>query len=256
MKFLVPETIPYKGKVQIRGEILIDKVLWDKKYNRPEPGKISNPRNFVAGFLNRDEYNISEVKDLIYVAYNILCFDENGKSFHIDNTMTTLKEWGFNKTYDPIIINFKPDDFESMYYQMKQYREECPYLIDGIVIKYPENLREKMGETSHHPKWAMAIKFPTELSITTINDIEWTIAKTGDLCPKAILEPVELLGTMVTKASLSNLGNIIRLRAFPGAKVSLKKSGEIIPMIVRVLEPSPNEDAYMKEYEEFLSSCA
>lgn len=253
LAYIVPKTINLKGKIQIRGEIVIDKEIWNKKYNRPEPGKVSNPRNYVAGVLGRDIYTETELNDLTYVAYDII--DYSNEPINIENTMKVLKENGFNQKYEPIVINFKGlEEFSDLYFKLKKYREECPYLIDGIVIKYPESFRKKLGCTSHHPKHSIAIKFPAEIVSTRIIDITWSMGKDGVLCPKAILEPVELLGTIVRKATLSNFGNIMRLKAVPGCKCSLKKSGEIIPMIIAVIEKSPDEEFYIKEMNDFIKS--
>jgi len=96
----------------------------------------------------------------------------------------------------------------------------------------------------------LAVKFETDIVETEILDIIWNVSTTGELSPVAILKPVELLGTIVQKASLYNLGSIITMRSFPGAIVKIRKSGEIIPQILSVIIPSPNEDEYLKQYEE------
>lgn len=255
LKYIVPNQIPVNDNLtyQIRGELVIDVKLWDKKYNNPEPGKISNPRNYLSGILTREEINLDVFNDLVFVAYDLVSIDENNNVVHIENTIETLKKWGFNSKYNPETIKiYSYDDFEDMYFKMKKLRKESNYLIDGIVIKYPEKHRSKMGATVKYPKWAVAIKFPSEEVQTTINDIEWTMGKNRELTPVAILEPVELLGTIVKRASLSNVGNIFKIAAFPGSVVSLKKSGEIIPMITSVIQKSPHHDEYMKQLNDII----
>jgi len=261
LEFTVPNEIPadmYEEgyTYQIRGEYVVDVDLWDKKYNNPEPGKISNPRNWIAGIIGRDELNLDCIKDIVFVAYDILLINEETNEVkYVDNSMDYLKKLGFNKTYEPKKLTIKTyQDFIKMYYEMKDYREKCPFLLDGIVLKYPEKHRYKLGTTSHHPKWAIAVKFPSLEVETYIKDIQWNLGKNRELTPVAILEPVELLGTIVTKASLSNLGNMFKIGGFPGAKVSLKKSGEIIPMITSVIDKSPDHDTYMNQLKQFSQS--
>lgn len=253
LKHLVPNTISLKTKCQIRGEIVINKELWKRKYYKVEPGKISNPRNFVAGVLYREDYSISEIKDMIYVAYDLTLFD-NDESLYVDNTMIYLHELGFNNKYKPTtIVISNVSEFESMYYEMKNHKENSQFLIDGIVIKYPEKFRKILGETNHHPKHSVAIKFPTDEVSTTIIDIEWTLGKNRELTPVGILEPVELNGSMVRRVSLHNMGYIIDNLCFPGAIIGIAKKGEIIPQLTCVIEPSANASIYLKQFENFLN---
>lgn len=255
IKLIVPNNISMvNGTYQIRGEIVIEKQLWEKKYNNIEEGKISNPRNFVAGVLNREEYSLNEIKDLVFVAYDMCMIDKsnNNDVIPVKDTMKTLKDLSFNDKYNPPIYYFNNlDVFKDIYFKMKDEREKCPFLVDGIVIKYPERLRKKLGTTSHHPKHSIAIKFPpTEVS-TEIVDIIWTQGKDRCFTPVAILKPVELDGTLVKRASLHNLGYIINNGCFPGAKVTIAKKGEIIPQVVNILSKSPYIGEYMKEFNNF-----
>jgi len=261
MSHIVPNILEnssqFKGKtLEIRGEVVIDVKLWEKRYS--DPNKVDNPRNFVAGILNRDEFNVNTLKDLTFIAYSLVVIDEeSGEKTYPKNSMQLLSDMGFNKNYKPFVVNSTPDSdgFVDIYTQFKNYRDNvCPFLMDGIVIKFPEDKRIRLGENSHHPKWAVAIKFPAQEVSTIINDIEWKMGKDGHLTPLAILEPVELDGTVVGKASLSNLGTVLKKGTFPGARVAIKKAGEIIPYVTGVLEASPNHDDYVKEIEEFMNA--
>jgi DNA ligase (NAD+) len=254
MKYLVPNEIPIKGKVQIRGEIVMKKDIFLNKYfveTKTDTGQ--NARNTVAGLMNKDDFNINELQDMIYVAYDLIKFDDNGKSFNIENTMDKLYDLGFNQKYKPEVLYLKNiNDFEDLYFKMKKLKEDSFFLIDGFVLKFNEKYRQKLGINNSYPKWACAIKFKSEEVATEIIGIEWTLGKNNELYPVACLKKVLLLGTLVQKASLSNLGMIIKNKYFIGSKVLIKKSGEIIPMIIKQLEPSPYEKEYMKEYEDFL----
>lgn len=254
MKHIVPNKISIKDKiVQVRGEVVINVELWERKYNNPVPGKVCNARNYIGGLLNRDEYNKKEIEELSFVAYDFVLYDDNDTQEYSDDTLSKLEELGFNENYKPFELMFEPniDNFIDMYFKMKNYRDNiCPFLIDGIVIKYPEQYRIKLGETVKYPKHSIAIKFPTLEVESVIKDIHWKMGKTGELSPVAQLEPVELLGTIVKKCSLHNLGIIVKYGAFPGSTITLKKSGEIIPMMTNVIVQSPEHNEYIKYFEE------
>lgn len=217
---------------EIRGEAVIDTYIFDtqfgKQSNLEKP--YSNARNFVAGALNSGEKDKCKFIDI--VSFQIVNFD--------GNTINQLIKWGFNvldfvKTYSSDITE---QQFITLYNEFKKYRETCKYQLDGIVAKMPESIREDIGGNSHHPYWAMAIKFETQEVTTTIIDIIWSLGKRGQLSPVAILEPVELLGSIVTKASVYNASWMLANKCFPGAIISLIKSGDIIPKIVDIIQPS------------------
>lgn len=245
LKHLVPNKISDLGTVEIRGEVVISLKIYQEKYH--DPSKVSNPRNFVAGLLNRDELQIDMLQDMVFVAYS---YTSDGE--FVSDTMQKLSQFGFNRDYPVFIKNFKNiSQFSDLYLEFKKYRQsESPFLLDGIVLKFVEEHRESMGNHSHHPNWAIAIKFETLVVATKIMSIDWTVGTTGELSPIANLKPVELLGTIVKKASLYNLGSILKKKLFPGATVSIRKSGEIIPQVMEVLVPSPDEERYLQQYEE------
>lgn len=258
MKYIVPNKISDQSPlVEIRGEGLLKLSTFKEKY--VEEGQIKNARNVLAGLLGTDDLEFDKITDIKFAAYSYTKLNHLGKIEYPHNTMMDLHMMGFNHDY-PIKTAYisvvgKSDDelieeFKKIYYDFKNYREnESEFLLDGIVMKYHESDREKAGITSHHPRWAMAVKFETEKVETTILDIEWSVGTTGELNPIAILEPIELLGTVVKKASLYNLGKIVENGTWPGAKVLIRKSGEIIPQVVTVLQKSPKEDFYLDQYQ-------
>lgn len=251
MKLIVPNTIPFDGIVEIRGEVLIEKKLFREKY--ADPTKIQNERNVVAGYISTEDMDIRVINDLTFVAYSIVKIKDNGKVEYIDDSMKVLSDIGFNKKYTPIIDEISGiSDFDSIHKKFKKYKEESPFLIDGFVIKFPEKVRAKMGDNGHYIKWAIACKFASEEVSTKIIDIEANMSKTGELTFVAILEPVILLDTIVTRASLSGLGNIYKNKFYIGSTCSLKKSGDIIPFITRLILPSLYEKEYDKEIENFI----
>lgn len=221
---------------EIRGEAVIDTYLFDTVYG-PNSGiakPYANARNFVAGALNSGDKD--KCKDIDFVAFQIVDFT--------GDTNQQLIKWGFNtldflKQYTCSQMSLPV--FEKIYADFKYYRENCKYQLDGIVCKMEESVRERVGENSHHPYWALAIKFETPAVYTKIVSIEWTLGKRGQLAPVAILEAVDLLGSVVTRASVYNADWMLKNKCYPGAEVSLIKSGDIIPKIVEITKPS-NED--------------
>jgi DNA ligase (NAD+) len=230
MKLIVPKTINIQDKAEIRGEVVIPTDIFNQKY-----GSIyKNPRNFVAGILGRDEIDQEIIQDFHFVAFE--CRIHNSKEhYHHSQTFPFLKENGFIPS--PIVLYFKASDFRETYNTFADFRKKSPYQLDGIVIKFPENQRNQIGETGHHPKWAMAIKFPPLEAITTIKDIAWSTGISGEFNPVGQLEPIELDGTTVSNVSLHNYGNVIQKGLFPGAKVIIVKSGDIIPIVQKIIEP-------------------
>ena len=221
---------------EIRGEAVIDTYLFDTTYgsNSGIAKPYANARNFVAGALTKGDLNVC--KDIDFVAFQIVNY--------VGDTKTQLIKWGFN-TLDYIeVLNHDEIDlvsFEKNYAKFKYYRENCKYQLDGYVAKMQENLRDIIGGTNHHPNWALAIKFETKAVYTKIIDIEYNLGKNGQLAPVAILEPVELLGSIVTKASVYNADWMIKNNCYPGATISLIKSGDIIPKIVEIIEASKEQ---------------
>lgn len=236
----VPKSIisTVAGDLEVRGECVMDLEKFSTKWKDTGDGQgYKNPRNMVAGVLSREEIT-PQVSDIEFIAYS-LKVHENDQVFFPADTMGTLKSFGFN-TDIPVMQVKDAQSFKDVYLAMKKWRtEHSDFQLDGIVLKLPEALRSSLGETRHHPRWAVAVKFPSNEVVTTIKDIEWTVGYTGEIAPTAILEAVELDGSTVTRASLYNVNSIIEKGTMPGAEVSIRKAGEIIPQIVEVLRAMP-----------------
>jgi len=236
MMRMVPNTIGIMGVVEIRGEIVINKEIFARKY----ANEYKNERNFVAGIMNKDDEWEDFIEDFEFVAYHLV-MDADTNPIHNPNTMIELVNAGFNAKHNPHILRIKNamQFFHDVYPIYKNYRENIsPYRLDGIVIKMHGSVRVEMGENSHHPKWAVAIKFPPEERITTIKDIIWQLGPSGAMTPIADLEPINLDGTTVKHASLHNLGKVEENGCYPGARVIVAKKGDVIPQIIKVVEKS------------------
>lgn len=228
----LPDTISLSGTVEVRGEVVIKVATFNAKY-----AAFKNPRNYVAGVLNRDDNSVETLSYLDFIPLEV--------RHHTDNQMQYISPRipGFKHT--AYIIYGGPESFEPLYEDMVEYRKVCDYQLDGFVIKAPEALRPQWGENGHDPNWAVAIKFPPKEAITRIKKIQWNWGKSGAVTPVAVMESVDLDGSTVSRATLFNYNYLKNLQAYPGAQVAIAKSGDIIPQILRVIEPgNPEEFEY------------
>lgn len=234
LKHIIPHNIDEGGLVEIRGEVVINVATFNEKYS-----EYKNPRNFVAGVLNRDETNIDIAKDLDFGGFEVRIHE--GSSFSSpENTHQFLATNGFNYPEARVLSHI--GEFKDLYDHFLNFRENlAAHQLDGIVIKAEESAREEIGYTDHHPKWAIAIKFPPKDAITEIIDIQWKTGTSGEIVPTAIMRPVDLDGSTVSRATLFNWGRVRDWKAFPGAEVLIAKAGDIIPQIYQVTKPSDRE---------------
>lgn len=223
----IPKTLPNNFTGEIRGEAVIDTKLFDIKYGKKSnrTKKYANARNFVAGALAKGEKNV--VNDIDFIAFHIVDGNDN---------INELRKLGFDT---PNFIIYETSDldetkFIDIYDKFVEYRKTSKYQLDGIVAKMPENIRPLLNGNVKYPEWGIALKFITEAVTTKIIDIDWTLGKNGQLSPIALLEPVQLLGTEVKRASVYNASWMLDNKCFIGAEISLIKSGDIIPKIIAV----------------------
>jgi DNA ligase (NAD+) len=194
-----------------------------------------NPRNYVAGVLNRDENPDEVITDLDFIPVEVRIHKDGEISFESPSTLKDFKHY-------PFLARIEPIEFEDCFNAMTEYRNDSEYQLDGFVIKAPEDLRPLWGENSHDPNWAVAIKFPPKETITKILSISWQYGKTGEVTPVAVMEPVDLDGSTVSRAALFNYGYLKSKGAYPGATVAIAKSGDIIPQITRVVVEGKESD--------------
>lgn len=212
--------------VEIRCEVVIDVKLFETKYS----DTFSNPRNYVAGVLGADEYNEEKCNELTVVPLHLII---NGVQHSISKLKNHLEL--YKNSY---IKEFNSLNYESIIKHYEDLRKKFKFQLDGVVISFPAKYRKTLGENSHDPEWAIAIKFIADEVITKVDDIQWYVGKTGELTPVVQLEPVQLAGTIVRKASGYNYGYINRNKIGKGALVSILKAGDIIPEIQSVIIPS------------------
>lgn len=240
--------------IDVRGEIYMPKTSFEKlnEENLQNGEKLfANPRNAAAGSLRQLDSSVTAKRDLSMFTYTAII----ERSDFIPKThwesLQYLKELGFKTNPNIRLV----DDIEGAIQFCKDWetkRFELNYATDGVVIKVNRlDYQNELGFTSRAPKWATAFKFPPEEVTTTLRDIELGVGKTGAVTPVAVLEPVNLAGSVVSRASLHNFDEISRLDIRIGDKVLIKKAAEIIPKVIKVVETPEHENlpAYITPLE-------
>lgn len=237
----VPNTIPYKQKFVIDGEVICDYEMF-KNFDM----EYKNPRNFASGSIRLLDAKESAERGLSFVAWDCIEGYEGEQTLH-EKLWRLREEMGFNIVPYVVHGNKEIDNY------IEYIQRECTalaYPIDGAVIKF-DNVKdyESAGRTDHHFKGGIAYKFYDEEYETRIRDIEWTMGRTGVLTPVAIVDPVEIDGTIVERASLHNVSIMEELGITEyGQLVQIYKANQIIPQISRVV-PEATCDVYMPQNE-------
>ncbi|RAS78414.1 NAD-dependent DNA ligase LigA [Priestia endophytica] len=224
--------------MEVRGEAYMPKKSFEKlneeKLERGEE-PFANPRNAAAGSLRQLDSKLAAKRNLDIFVYSIADVGNTGITSHSE-ALDKLEQLGFKTNPN----RQKCDTIEEVYSYIKHWTEqrtELPYDIDGIVIKVDEFFQqEELGTTAKSPRWAIAYKFPAEEVVTKLLDIELNVGRTGVITPTALLEPVQVAGTTVSRASLHNEDLIREKDIRIGDNVVVKKAGDIIPEVVNVLE--------------------
>lgn len=225
----------YPANFEIRGEIFIPiKGLEKMNKLRTEEGlePYKNPRNTASGSLKLLDANEVSKRPLDCYLYYLIGEDLPSTN-HYEN-LQKARDWGF-KIPNEIEKHSNVENVLKFINKWDEDRHGLPYEIDGIVIKVNDtNLQEEMGFTAKSPRWAISYKFKAEQVITILNKITYQVGRTGAITPVANLEPVQLAGTTVKRASLHNADQIAKLDIREGDKVYVEKGGEIIPKVVGV----------------------
>ena len=224
----LPLNIPYDNKFEIEGEAIITQSDFEKINVN---GEYKNCRNLASGSVRQLDSNITKKRHVRFIAWKIpFGVTTYSCGFEI------AAKWGF-EVVPYVKYNSNTDNIEEKIEELKDIAKDKSYPIDGLVISY-DNIEygKALGMTGHHPRHSLAFKFYDEEVTTTLKDIEWTMGKTGVLTPVAIFNPVEIEGTIVEKASLSNLSilkNTLGEHPFIEQEVSVTKRNCIIPKIER-----------------------
>ena len=234
----IPLKIPFKNELLIQGEGMITLSNLEK-YNKTSTEPLKNARNAVAGAIRNLDPKETAKRKLDLFSYQILKID--GKTFKTQEEMHNfLVENGF-KTGDYFKICTSFQEIWQQIEHIGNIKKSLDILMDGVVIKLNEvSHRDEFGYTAKFPKWAIAFKFPAEELSTTLEDVVWQVGRTGKLTPIAIIDPVNLAGASVRRATLNNMGDIERKKVKIGSRVFVRRSNEVIPEILGIAEDTPD----------------
>ena len=243
----IPESINWDGDCHIRGEVIMPLSIFQEKYSSVAP----NPRNLAAGCLRQKTKEAGKAKpeDLIFLAYDVKFPDLDSK--HPDspappnfNYDSDSNEWlstnGIQIAGNTVVSADNTEELTQKISSITEYwtekRDRIEWEIDGVVIKLDLlSKRKSLGMTAHHPRWALAWKFPPEEANTVLMDVDWQVGRTGTVTPVARVAPVTVSGVTVENVTLHNPGEVDRLKIAIGDKVKLVRRGDVIPKIVEVI---------------------
>ncbi|MBP2033205.1 DNA ligase (NAD+) [Clostridium algifaecis] len=235
----IPLKIDNKNVIEVHGEAIMTKRAFEE-YNKKSEIPLKNLRNGAAGALRN--LNVKETAKRKLSAFFYDVGYNEGKSFksYIE-MMNFIKKMGFPQ--DGYIKKCKTlDEIKEELSYIDSIRSELQYDIDGVVIVVDDmETRNILGYTIKFPRWAIAYKFEAEEATTTLLDIEWNVGRSGRVTPTAILEPVELAGATIKRATLNNMDDIKRKGVRKGCRVFIRRSNDVIPEIMGVVEESLNE---------------
>ena len=265
--FSIPKVLKDNRSFEVRGEVYLPRKSFELLNTERENNNevlFANPRNAAAGSLRQLDSKITAKRRLSAFIYSIVGDDSIVSQ---ENALNIAKEYDL-----PVNPNFKLckniDEVIEYINYWTDHKKDLPYDIDGIVIKVNSyDTQEEVGYTQKSPRWATAYKFPEEELATKLLDVELSVGRTGIITPVAILDPIVISGSTVSKASLHNKDIIEELDIHIGDMVVVKKAGEIIPKVVRVVRelrtegstkytmpntcPSCGQQTYTKENDPF-----
>lgn len=252
----IPLRLKKDVTIEVRGEVYMPKRVFadlarEQELNGEKPFK--NPRNAAAGSLRQKNPSVTATRGLDIFVFNVQRYDGDELTGH-KQSIDYLKELGF-KTI-PFYNKFTDSgDIEKELARIGEIRSSLPFDIDGAVIKTDSfAMREEIGSTAKFPRWALAFKYPPEEKETSVVDIEVAVGRTGVLTPTAVFEPVLVSGSTVSRATLHNQDFINEKGICIGDRVIIRKAGDIIPEVVKVV--SHKENSVTFELPKLCPSCS
>ncbi len=241
----IPQTLHgnYPAVIEVRGEVYMtrdDFIALNERSKKP----FANPRNAAAGSLRQLDAGITARRKLSAFGYTY--GDLSARTWKTQSEyMACLESWGFKTTRAWARHAKTVDEIQDVYNDIMAHRAEIPFDIDGLVIKVNDiATQERMGARANSPRWEVAYKFPAARGITILRDITIQVGRTGVLTPVAELEPINIGGVVVSRATLHNADEIARLGVKIGDKIIVQRAGDVIPQIVGVAT-SGNGAAYV-----------
>ena len=233
----------YPEIIEIRGEVYMsraDFLALNEAAAASGDKVFANPRNAAAGSLRQLNPAVTAARRLSAFAYTY--GELSGRTWATQSEyFDKLESWGFKTTRAWAHHAHSMDEIQHVYNDVMMQRADIPFDIDGLVLKVNDvATQERMGARANSPRWEVAYKFPAARGITTLRDITVQVGRTGVLTPVAELEPINIGGVLVSRATLHNADEIARLGVNPGDKVIVQRAGDVIPQIVGVAEDLPN----------------
>lgn len=229
-----PLGISYKGTIEVQGEAIMRLSVLDE-YNKTADEPLKNARNAAAGAIRNLDPKVTEKRKLDIMFYNV---NYTSEPFLKSQTecVEFLRQNGF-KVHPFLRVCKGLDAVMSAIKDIEKERKTLDILTDGAVVKVNSfDKRSEMGFTDKFPRWAIAYKFEAEEVTTILKDVRWQVGRTGKLTPLGIVDPVELCGATVRKATLNNFGDITRKNVKIGARILIRRSNEVIPEILGATE--------------------
>ncbi len=232
------EVRPSPRLLAVRGEVM----MLISAFERFNAGLVADgkepyasPRNSAAGAIRQLDSRLTAERELICLAYDVLAVE--GTEFEHDRDgVAALRDWGFALP-ERIEVVDTADEVIAYHARFAADRDDLDYEIDGIVVKLDDlDMRGEVGSTSHHPRWAMALKFEPRKEVTKIEQIAISVGRTGILTPVALMRPVEVGGVTVSRASLHNREEVARKDIRDGDTVRIQRAGDVIPQVVERIE--------------------
>ncbi len=236
----------WPARLEVRGEVFMPKAGFEKlnELARQKGDKVFvNPRNAAAGSLRQLDSRITASRPLSFYAYSVGVVQGAELAGSHYERFLQIKSWGL-----PMCPETKRVDnlaeVKAYYQDILARRDALPYEIDGVVIKiYDITIQERLGFVARAPRWAIAYKFPAQEEITTLNEVEFQVGRTGAITPVAKLEPIFVGGVTVSNATLHNADEIERLQVKVGDQVVIRRAGDVIPQVVSVIRERRPENA-------------
>jgi len=250
----IPEKLSWDGDCHIRGEVVMPLAVFEEKYSDIAP----NPRNLAAGSLRQKSVDAGKgrAEDLAFFAYGLEFPPELTRHpdspapppFSYDSEIISwLSSIGIEVAGNEVISGDDDQDTSNQLVKVAKRwtdsRDSEPWELDGVVIKLDRlDKRELLGMTAHHPRWALAWKFPPQEATTVLLDVEWQTGRTGNVTPVSRVAPVVVSGVTVENTTLHNKGEVERLGMMIGDRVRIVRRGDVIPKIIEVLGRATEQD--------------
>jgi DNA ligase (NAD+) len=240
----------YPARLEVRGEVFMSIRGFEAMNARAaEQGEkvFVNPRNAAAGSLRQLDPRITATRPLEIVCYGVGHVDGGSLPDRHSGILAKLRDWGLRTSPEARLVE-GADGLLAYYEEMGRRRHELGYQIDGVVYKVDSlDAQRVLGFVARAPRWAVAHKFPAQEEMTTVREVEWQVGRTGALTPVARLAPVFVGGVTVTNATLHNFDELRRKDVHVGDTVIIRRAGDVIPEVVRVIVERRPDDARVPE---------